>query len=32
MRVESLESVGWKIAERPCETPQRVDRKQHPNA
>jgi hypothetical protein len=31
MRVESLENVGWKIAERPCETPQRVDRKQQPN-
>jgi hypothetical protein len=32
MRIESLENVGWQIAERPCDTPQRVDRKQQPNA
>jgi hypothetical protein len=32
MRVESLEDVGWKIAERPCDAPERVDRKPQPNA
>lgn len=32
VRIESLESVGWQIAERPCEAPQRVDRKPQPNA
>lgn len=32
MRVESLEDVGWKIAERPCDSPDRVDRRRQPNA
>lgn len=31
MRIETLEDVGWRIAERPCETPERVDRKAQPN-
>ncbi|WP_157265528.1 hypothetical protein [Azohydromonas aeria] len=32
VRVESLEAIGWQIAERPCDTPLRVDRKPQANA
>src|SRR5690349_10135985 len=31
MRIESLENVGWGIAERPCTTPQRLERRQQLN-
>ena len=31
LRVETLEDVGWRIAERPCDAPERVDRKPQPN-